>query len=92
MYFKKIRSTYIFPDRVTFVSLSSTCAHLGMAKDEEDVISNDEGLIQNNYNSGTLRLYGESVWKNGLIGEAYEVEFEPGSTALCLLPSRKCEC
>lgn len=85
VYFKKMRSTDIFPDKVTFVSLLSTCAHLGMVKDGDMLFS----MMRLEYRippvmehyACMVYLYGRA----GLINEAHDIiknqmEFEPGPT------------
>ncbi|KAL1819975.1 hypothetical protein ACET3Z_014844 [Daucus carota] len=84
-YFKKMRSTDVCPDRVTFVSLLSTCAHLGMVKDGEMLFS----MMRDKYRitpimehyACMVNLYGRA----NLINKAYDtiknqMEFEPGPT------------
>lgn len=84
-YFESMRKTNIFPDRVTFVSLLSTCAHLGMVKDGEMLFSmmRDEYRITPvmEHYACIVNLYGRA----GMIKEAYDIitnqmDIEPGPT------------
>ncbi|KAK1352376.1 hypothetical protein POM88_053315 [Heracleum sosnowskyi] len=78
------RSGTPFPARVTFVSLSSTFSHFGMAKDGGDVIT----MMRDKYRTNPILEHYTCMVKLcgrvGLISEAYDiknrVKFEPGPT------------
>ncbi|XP_074372679.1 pentatricopeptide repeat-containing protein At4g25270, chloroplastic [Apium graveolens] len=73
LYFESMRKTNIFPDRVTFVSLLSTCAHLGMVKDGDMLFTmmRDEYKITPvmEHYACMVNLYGRA----GMIEEAYDM-------------------
>lgn len=84
-YFQQMESSGSLPNSVTFVSLLSTCAHLGLVKDGEQLFSK----MNECYNISPsmehyacmVNLYGRA----GLIEKAYEMvvkrmKFEAGST------------
>lgn len=85
VYFKQMVSANILPDGVTFVSLLSTCAHLGMVKDGEELFTTmidryKISPIMEHY-ACMVNLYGRA----GLITEAYDIiknkmEHEAGPT------------
>ncbi|KAL7229549.1 hypothetical protein ACSBR2_008122 [Camellia fascicularis] len=85
IYFSRMESVGALPDSITFVSLLSACAHLGLVKDGERLFL----LMRERYGVSPLmehyacmvNLYGRA----GLIDEAYEIavngmEFEAGPT------------
>ncbi|KAG5230543.1 Pentatricopeptide repeat-containing protein [Salix suchowensis] len=84
-YFELMERDGALPDKITFVSLLSACAHLGLVKDGERLFS----LMKENYQINPImehyacmvNLYGRA----GLINEAYaiirdQMEFEAGPT------------
>ncbi|KAA8539809.1 hypothetical protein F0562_026501 [Nyssa sinensis] len=85
VYFKRMEISGALPNRVTFVSLISACAHLGLVKDGERLflmMKESYGIrpIMEHY-ACMVNLYGRA----GLISEAYEIvvnrmEFEAGPT------------
>ena len=84
-YFSRMQKADVLPDVVTFVSLLSACAHLGLVKDGEGLFSmmrEDYGMIPSmEHYACMVNLYGRA----GLIEEAYEIiekrmEFEAGPT------------
>ncbi|XP_019104125.2 pentatricopeptide repeat-containing protein At4g25270, chloroplastic [Beta vulgaris subsp. vulgaris] len=84
-YFEQMENTGVTPDAITFVSLLSACAHLGLVKEGESVFSlmiNEYAItpIMEHY-ACLVNLYGRA----GLIYEAYDIiastmEFEAGPT------------
>lgn len=85
VYFEEMEKAGAIPDNITFVSLLSTCAHLGLVKDGErlfSVMRNGYGIrpIMEHYGC-MVNLYGRA----GLFKEAYDLivegmEFEAGPT------------
>lgn len=84
-YFEQMENSGILPDAVTFVSILSSCAHLGLVKDGKRLFS----LMKEKYGimpimehyACMVNLYGRA----GLINEAYvviidEMEVEAGPT------------
>lgn len=84
-YFRKMEDDGVLPDKVTFVSLLSACAHLGLVEDGERWFS----AMREKYRMSPImehyacivNMYGRA----GLIDKAYEVimnrmEFEAGPT------------
>lgn len=82
-YFEKMEKAGASPDSITFVSLLSACAHLGLVKEGERLFS----IMRNKYGINPImehygcivNLYGRA----GLIKEAYDIivegmEFEAG--------------
>ncbi|KAI4332633.1 hypothetical protein L6164_017525 [Bauhinia variegata] len=73
VYFEKMQQVGAKPDKITFVSLLSACAHLGLVKDAERLFS----LMSERYRINPsmehyacmVNLYGRA----GLIKEAYEI-------------------
>ncbi|KAK9292666.1 hypothetical protein L1049_020644 [Liquidambar formosana] len=85
IYFLQMESAGALPDNITFVSLLSACAHLGLVKDGEQffVIMRERYGIRPGmeHYACMVNLYGRA----GLINEAYEIvvkrmEFEAGPT------------
>lgn len=85
LYFEQMESAGALPDAITFVSMLSVCAHLGLVKDGERLFS----TMKNRYRIGPImehyacmvNLYGRA----GQIKEAYGIimegmEFEAGPT------------
>ncbi|KAM6582159.1 hypothetical protein CsatB_009161 [Cannabis sativa] len=85
VYFQQMESAGALPDNITFVSLLSTCAHLGLVNDGKKIYT----IMTNKYRvkpimehySCMVNLFGRA----GLIEEAYNViveqmEFEAGPT------------
>lgn len=85
IYFCKMEKAGAFPDKVTFVSLLSVCAHLGLVEEGERLLSSmrekyEISPIMEHY-ACIVNMYG----KAGLIDKAYDVivnkmEFEAGPT------------
>uniref|UniRef100_A0A2P2Q3I4 Pentatricopeptide repeat-containing protein At4g25270ic n=1 Tax=Rhizophora mucronata TaxID=61149 RepID=A0A2P2Q3I4_RHIMU len=85
-YFERLERDGIFPDSITFVSVLSACAHLGLVKDGERLFSLMKAKykiepIMEHY-ACMVNLYGRA----GLISEAYaiivdEMESDAGPTA-----------
>lgn len=85
VYFEQMENDGALPDNVTFVSLLSTCAHLGLVNDGEklfSIMTNKYGIkpIMEHYGC-MVNLYGRA----GLIKEAYNMivdgmAFEAGPT------------
>ncbi|KAI3872234.1 hypothetical protein MKW98_011726 [Papaver atlanticum] len=84
-YFHEMENTGVVPDNITFVSLLSACAHLGLVEDGRDLFAKmkDKYHIkaQMEHYACMVNLLGRA----GLIIEAYDVivkemEFEAGST------------
>ncbi|PON89463.1 Tetratricopeptide-like helical domain containing protein [Trema orientale] len=83
--FEQMENAGALPDNITFVSLLSTCAHLGLVNDGEklfSIMTNKYGLrpIMEHYGC-MVNLYGRA----GLVEEAYSMivermEFEAGAT------------
>ncbi|CAK9159106.1 unnamed protein product [Ilex paraguariensis] len=84
-YFQRMESVGSLPDGITFVSLLSACAHLGMVKDGERLFS----MMIEKYGTSPImehyaclvNLYGRA----GLINEAFDIvvnrmEYEAGPT------------
>ncbi|XP_057952778.1 pentatricopeptide repeat-containing protein At4g25270, chloroplastic [Malania oleifera] len=84
-YFREMESAGALPDGITFVSLLSACAHLGLVADGEELYS----LMRSSYGicpsmehyACLVNLYGRA----GLINKAYDIitkmmEFEAGPT------------
>ncbi|XP_041002653.1 pentatricopeptide repeat-containing protein At4g25270, chloroplastic [Juglans microcarpa x Juglans regia] len=85
-YFEQMENSGTLPDSITFVSLLSACAHLGLVKDGERLYSMMKGKYAINpimeHYACMVNLYGRA----GLLMEAYAVieekmEFEAGPTA-----------
>lgn len=85
IYFSRMESLGALPDNITFVSLLSACANLGLVKDGERLFS----LMRERYGiSPVTEHYGCMVnlyGRAGLINKAYEIvvngmEFEAGPT------------
>ena len=84
-YFEQMEDSGTVPDSITFVSILSACAHLGLVKDGERLYSMMRGKyrispIMEHY-ACMVNLYGRA----GLINEAYAtivetMEFEAGPT------------
>lgn len=84
-YFEQMENAGALPDSITFVSMLSACAHLGLVKDGERMYSVMRGKygispIMEHY-ACMVNLYGRA----GLIKEAYAIivetmEFEAGPT------------
>ena len=84
-YFHQMQEDGVLPDAITFVSLLSTCAHLGLVREGESFFSlmrEEYGInpIMEHY-ACMVNLYGRA----GLIAKAYEIivrkmEFEAGPT------------
>lgn len=85
-YFHQMQEDGVMPNAITFVSLLSTCAHLGLVREGESFFS----LMREEYRikpimehyACMVNLYGRA----GLIAEAYEIivrkmELEAGPTA-----------
>ncbi|KAF4372132.1 hypothetical protein F8388_000348 [Cannabis sativa] len=85
VYFQQMESAAPLPDNITFVSLLSTCAHLGLVNDGKKIFT----IMKSKYRvkpimehySCMVNLFGRA----GLIEEAYNViveqmEFEAGPT------------
>lgn len=84
-YFELMERDGALPDKITFVSLLSACAHLGIVKDGERLFSLMKAKYQINpimeHYACMVNLYGRA----GLINEAYaiirdQMEFEAGPT------------
>lgn len=85
VYFQQMVGTNTAPDGITFVSLLSACAHLGMVEDGQRLLrmmTNDYGIkqIMEHY-ACMVNLYGRA----GMIDEAYDIivnamDFEAGPT------------
>ena len=84
-YFELMERDGALPDKITFVSLLSACAHLGLVKDGERLFSLMKAKYQINpimeHYACMVNLYGRA----GLINEAYaiirdQMEFEAGPT------------
>ncbi|KAL2555989.1 Pentatricopeptide repeat-containing protein [Forsythia ovata] len=84
-YFQQMLNSHALPNGITFVSLLSTCAHLGMVKDGERLFS----MMRERYGISPImehyacmvNLYGRA----GLLDEAFDIivnkmEFEAGPT------------
>lgn len=84
-YFRQMKDVGATPDAITFVSLLSACAHLGLVREGESFFSlmkDEYGIepIMEHY-ACMVNLYGRA----GLIAKAYEIvveemEFEAGPT------------
>lgn len=84
-YFELMERDGALPDKITFVSLLSACAHLGLVKDGERLFSLMKAKYKINpimeHYACMVNLYGRA----GLINEAYaiirdQMEFEAGPT------------
>lgn len=85
VFFEQMEKAGALPDNITFVSLLSSCAHLGLVKEGDKLFS----IMRNKYGmSPIMEHYGCMVnlyGRAGLIEEAYgvivkEMEFEAGPT------------
>ncbi|XP_059666974.1 pentatricopeptide repeat-containing protein At4g25270, chloroplastic [Cornus florida] len=85
IYFQQMESAGVLPDNITFVSLLSACAHLGLVEDGERIFSimiETYGMspIMEHY-ACMVNLYGRA----GFVDKAYDIvrkrmEFEAGPT------------
>ncbi|OVA19541.1 Pentatricopeptide repeat [Macleaya cordata] len=85
VYFQEMENSSVLPDNITFVSLLSACAHLGLVEDGRTLFAKMKEKFrikpQMEHFACMVNLFGRA----GLINEAYEVivkemEFEAGAT------------